>query len=339
MQKFTDAYEKARDVVRNQIFSADWDPYLKAKLSVQKFLGNQGFDRGRSSTPDSFRKKLGETVRTKKSDVGEVLYAAAINRASAGTVNDRAATLKFLQHVHLVKERGGQKVWVYAPPKDDAAWVFDEITGNEATVKQRLRREDEIFTDEQRRWMSAALGDARKISEDTKVKLGGGILRNVNKKTQDAVRKWFLDDTCGDAELSEAVKTLLAGFKKIAIACNNNTLVFADYPDWRSQRDDYFGAAFRGGEGGGFPVVYLEGAFTRLTGNSGQRWLCVETIIHELSHHEQKTQDHRYDHHGLKPDSAAFPYAKAIENADSWGYFALDLAGFLAKADETAVYK
>lgn len=339
MQNFTEAYEKARDVARTQIFSADWDPYLKTKLSVQKFMGPEGFDRSRSRTPESFRKKLGETQRAENSHVGEVLYAAATNRTSAGTLNDRAATLKFLQHVHLAKESGGQKVWVYAPPKSDAGWVFDEIAGNESTVKQRLKREDEIFSDEERRWMSAALGFARKISEDAKVKLAGGILRNVGKKTKDAVRKWFLDDTCDDTTLEKAVKILLEGFKKIAIACNASTLVFADYPDWRAQRDSYFGAAFRGGEGGGFPVVYLEGAFTRLTGNSGKQWLCVETIIHELSHHEVSTEDHRYDHHGLKPDGAAFPYAKAIANADSWGYFALDLAGYLSAADENKVYK
>ena len=52
-----------------------------------------------------------------------------------------------------------------------------------------------------------------------------------------------------------------------------------------------------------------------------------------------KTEDHRYDHHGLKPNKAAFPASKAIENADSWGYFALDLAGYLSVADRSKVYK
>jgi hypothetical protein len=68
-------------------------------------------------------------------------------------------------------------------------------------------------------------------------------------------------------------------------------------------------------------------------------WLCAETIIHELSHHEMNTQDHRYDDAGLKPNSATFPFAKAIDNADSWGYFALDLAGYLSKADHDRVWR
>lgn len=339
MQKFTDAYEKARAVVRTQKFSADWDSYLRNKASIHKFLGESGFEGSHSRLPEALRRKLGEAALAQKLHLGEVLYAAAANDASAGTANERAATLKLLQHLHLTKESGGQKVWVYAPPQSDGSWVFDEITGNAATVKERLRRDDEIFSEEQRRWMSTALGIARKISEDCRVKLAGGVLRNVKQTTRDKVRKWFLDETCDDQVLAEAVKLLLAGFRKIAVACSASTLVFTDYPAWKAQRDDFFGAAFRGGEGGGFPVVYLEGAFTRLTGNTGKQWLCVETIIHEFSHHEVSTEDHRYDHHGLKPGSGHFPYAKAIANADSWGYFALDLAGYLSESDAARVYK
>lgn len=123
------------------------------------------------------------------------------------------------------------------------------------------------------------------------------------------------------------------------MACGAATLVFTDYADWRAQRDKFFGASIRGGEGGGFPVIYLEGAFTRLTGNTGKQWLCVETIVHEFSHHEVKTRDHRYDSSGLKPASASLPYAKAIDNADSWGYFAIDVAGYLSAADRTKVLR
>jgi hypothetical protein len=58
-----------------------------------------------------------------------------------------------------------------------------------------------------------------------------------------------------------------------------------------------------------------------------------------MSHHEVSTVDHRYDNQGLKPNKAAFPYTKAIVNADSWGYFALDLAGYLSKADSDNTWK
>jgi hypothetical protein len=182
--------------------------------------------------------------------------------------------------------------------------------------------------------MSTALKLSLKVSEDTRVLLGG-----KSDATAAVVKRWFLDEGAGDAELADAFSKLSAGFQSISAACGSNRLVFTDYADWRAQRDKYFGGAMRGGEGGGFPVIYLEGAFTRLTGNSGKQWLCVETIIHEFSHHEVRTRDHRYDSSGLKPKKDIFPYAKTIENADSWGYFALDLVGSLSDADRTNTWK
>jgi hypothetical protein len=306
---------------------------------VKKFIAKNGFDTAYAKSPELIRGKIKKMTVPKVTTSGDIIYSAAINDKSAGTVEDRAATIKMLKHVHRIHQRGGQNVWVYSPPKMDTKWVFDELQGNAATVKARLNREDEIFNHTQMKWMSSALKISRKIAEDTKSKLEGGVLAKVKASTKGIVKKWFLDEDCTDAQLQEALGKLLAGFKKIAAKCNSNTLIFTDYPDWKSMRDKYFGAAFRAGEGGGFPVIYLEGAFTRLTGNSGKIWLCAETIIHEMSHHEVSTQDHRYDSSGLKPSKSTFPYAKAIDNADSWGYFAIDLAGYLSKADSNNVCK
>jgi Lysine-specific metallo-endopeptidase len=338
MKTFTEAYSKARDVVVNQKYAEDWQAFAD-KAGVAKLLDRSGFASGRAKVVDQVRKRIDTQAKEGLCPAGDVIYDAAVNAKSLGSLAERAAAIKFVKHVYRVHKRGGQDVWVYAPPQSDATWVFDEVCGDGPTVKSRLAHEDEIFGLAERKWMSTSLARARKIAEDCKVKLAGGKTKNASKATKDMVQRWFLDGSCGEAELETAFAALHAGFKKIAGACNKPTLVFADYPDWRAQRDDFFGAAFRGGEGGGFPVLYLEGAFTRLTGNTGQAWLCVETVIHEFSHHEVSTQDHRYDHHGLKPDATAFPYAKAIDNADSWGYFALDLAGYLSRADRIKVLK
>jgi hypothetical protein len=339
MQKFTEAYTKAKDVVDNQTFAADWQTFLHENCGVKKFIAKDGFDTAYAKSPELIRGKIKKLTVPKVTTSGEVIYKAATNDKSTGTLEERAATIKMLEHVHRIHQRGGQNVWVYSPPKMDTKWVFDELQGNAATVKARLNREVEIFTNTQMKWMSSALKISRKIAEETKSKLAGGALAKVKASTKEIVKKWFLDEDGTDAQLEEALGKLLAGFKNIAAKCNSNTLVFTDYPDWKSMRDKYFGAAFRGGEGGGFPVIYLEGAFTRLTGNSGKIWLCAETIIHEMSHHEVSTQDHRYDSSGLKPNKSTFPYAKAIDNADSWGYFAIDLAGYLSKADSNNVCK
>jgi hypothetical protein len=336
MKRFTEAYTRARDVIEKQEFEADWETYLTKKCNVGTLFGEKGFVKASARAPDLVRSRIIEKA-CGGSTVGDVIYAAAQGGTPAISAKDRAATLKMIRHVYRIAEKGSQDVWVYSPPSGDVGWVFDEIAGDAKTIKAKLAREEEIFTAEQMKWMSSALHVARKISEDARAKLSAFL--GASQKTKDTVRHWFLDEDCGEAELKAAMSKLNAGFKKIATACSASTLVFADYPDWRAQRDNYFGAAIRGGEGGGFPVVYLEGAFTRLTGNTGKTWLCAETIIHELSHLEVSTHDHRYDDAGLKPDKSLFPYAKAIDNADSWGYFALDLAGYLSKADHNNTWK
>ncbi|MDR0788278.1 MAG: hypothetical protein LBG44_10510 [Gemmatimonadota bacterium] len=324
-------------MISRQEFEGDWESYLTRKCQIDKLFGAKGMSKSVASGLEKVREKVQQERKKSGTDMGEVIYAAASGGKPEVSVKDRAATLKMIHHTYRIAEKGGQAVWVYSPPKDDIGWVYDEIVGDDVTVKTRLARETEIFSRQEMRWMSSSLNIARKVCGDARVKLGG--ITGANQKTKDLVKHWFLDDKCGKEELTTALKTLSSGLRKISVACESSTLVFADYPDWRSVRSNYYGAAFRGGEGGGFPVVYLEGAFTRLTGNSGKMWLCAETIIHELSHHEISTQDHRYDDAGLKPDSVVFPFAKAIDNADSWGYFALDLAGYLSKADHDRVWK
>ena len=66
-------------------------------------------------------------------------------------------------------------------------------------------------------------------------------------------------------------------------------------------------------------------------GNVPKMWLCALTIIHELTHKLVSTKDIRYDHDGLKP-GATFDNGDALNNADSWAYFAADIVGALNKA-------
>lgn len=65
--------------------------------------------------------------------------------------------------------------------------------------------------------------------------------------------------------------------------------------------------------------------------------MCVQTIIHEASHIALKTKDLRYDKNGLRPCSA-FPGDRALQNADSWGYFAIDVNGYLSNSDLIRIY-
>lgn len=340
--KFTELYKQAQKVVTEQKYNEpDWDKFLVTTCGIRGLMGAKGFDSARADAPGKIRAEiLSKQKHTNSLAVwmlgggpGQVIFDASQNAKAAGKWEERAAALKLLKHTYRAHKQGGQDVWVYSPPEDHTKDIFDECKGSEKEVKSKLDDEDEVFTTGQMKLMCDALSVARKISMDVQIKVDA-----KNDEAKKLVKRWFLDADSG-GKLDDALATLSAGFKKICAACNSTSLVFTDYLDWRTKRSKYFGAAFRGGEGGGFPVVYLEGAFTRLTGNSGKLWLCAETIIHELSHHEVSTRDHAYDSDGLKPDKTTLPYAKTIENADSWGYFAIDLAGYLSDSDRTNTLK
>ena len=337
MANFTDTYKKARSVVTTQSFAdGEWKRFLAIEANVVKLLGAKGISGGQATVPSKVRDKISKDIRKKAAakqvvTSGDVLYDAA-QSSDAAPWQERAGALKLVRHLRHAHKSGGKDVWVYSPPKGHGTWLFDELVGNDDNIRAKLSMDEEIFSSKEIKHMASALSVSLKVVEDARHKLSG-----KHKKALEAVKRWFLDENCTDVESAEAVSKLTAGLKKIAVACNSNRLVFTDYPDWRTTRDNFYGAAFRGGEGGGFPVIYLEGAFTRLTGNSGKMWLCAETIIHELSHHEVSTQDHAYDSDGLKPNATTLPYSKAIDNADSWGYFAIDLAGYLSSADRTKV--
>jgi len=164
-------------------------------------------------------------------------------------------------------------------------------------------------------------------------------LADSGVETVNAVKRWFADSTTTEEQTKTDITTLLNGFKKITNTCNSNKLIFPDDPGDRkslTKYDKLYGSVWPGGEGL-FPVIYLAGAFKK-AGNSGKLWLCGQTIIHEASHLEVSTKDHRYDTRGLKPGKE-FPRSQAIENADSWGYFSIDICGYLSKSDRDAVCK
>jgi hypothetical protein len=140
MQNFTEAHKKAADVMAKQKFAAVWPQQLQDMWSIGKFLRPTGFERDRSAVLQKLRDVLTTTASKDGTKPGDVIHAAATNALSAGQLADRATALKFLQHVYRARSSGGQSVWVYAPPKSDAGWVFDEINGDDGTIKQRLNR-------------------------------------------------------------------------------------------------------------------------------------------------------------------------------------------------------
>lgn len=337
MDQFSQAYRKARSVVSGQSFAADWDKFLRTELDVPALLAADGLNTGRAADLDKIRKKIDASTKNGAftaffvgGGVADTLLAAARSDKSAGTVADRAATLKWLKHLYFSRKRGGQEVWVYAGPKAYDKWVFDEIVGNESGFKSKLASETEVYSVADRATMCDALQLAMAWSQKTAAGMAGG-----SAEAKAAVRKWFADADTSDTQITAAMGKLNEGFKKIAAVCNSSRLVFSDHPPDRAKGGWKDWAFIYKSEA--MDVVYLQGAYLKAARGKGTLWKCALTIIHELSHREVRTEDNRYDYDGLKPHKKSFPFASALNNADSWAYFAVDVVGMLSAGERRQV--
>ena len=333
MEQFSEAYRKARSVVASQTFAPEWDKFLKSELDVAALLSADGLNTGRAGDLDKIRKKIVGSTKNGAftaffvgGGVADTLLAAAKSAKSSGTVADRAATLKWLKHLYFSRKRGGQEVWVYAGPKDYDKWVFDEITGTESGFKSKLGSETEVYSETDRATMCDALQLAMAWAQKTAAGMAGG-----SAEAKAVVRRWFADADTTDTQITAAMARLNEGFKKIAAVCNGSRLVFSDHPPDRSKGGWKDWAFIYKTET--MDVVYLQGAYLKAARGKGTLWKCALTILHELSHREVRTEDNRYDYDGLKPHAKRFPSASALNNADSWAYFAVDFVGMLTAGE------
>ena len=339
MTLFTQAYKKAREIFETQKFAGgdpDWEKFLKNDVASLSILANGGPNPAHADGCDKLRKKLSDSLPTGMfgrlfTHEGDIIWQAA-GSDNGGKQIERAAAIKFLRHLYRADKRGGQDVWAFNPPKAHKKFVFDEVKGFAILNKHKLGQADEIYSDDEMRHMCSALALALASSQKAQMKVN-----SPDDTVRACVKDWFCDDHSSDTQLNTAMSKLKAGLPKIVNACNSNSLVFSDDPTSRKSRAKTYGLALPGGEGGGFPVIYLEGLFTRMTGNSGKLWLCAETIIHELTHTELSTKDVFYDCEGLKPSGNRFSSADALSNADSWGYFVMDIDGKLSAADKKRI--
>lgn len=190
MNKFTEAYAKARNVLENQVFESKWQEFLFADCQIKALFAADGLAVVRAGDPDKVRKRLRDLCKAKNRSIGAVIVEAAQNPVSTGTLAERAATLKMLRHLYHVVKKGGQNVWVYSPPKAYRKWIFDELTGDAKALEPKLNHETKIFSRTEMRWMAAALAVALKIAEDTKAKLSGAVGKKGD--TDAVIRRWFL---------------------------------------------------------------------------------------------------------------------------------------------------
>ena len=336
MTSFSKAYKQLRDVITEQTFQEEWEKFIWVSGKAQKLLAEDGLSLGGAELLDEIRFRLKKIEAAKRP---QAMLDACVSTEKVGSVADRAAALKMLSHLYQEMNRGGQDVWVYAPPKSYSAWIFSEIKGGDDKIKAKLGESNEVYSSGDRAVMLSALDQARKWSHDATHKLAA-----ADNATKAMVRRWFADDNTDDDDVTKAIEKLKDGFKSIVAVCNSSRLVFSDDPIDRLKVynkktgkvgwDDW--AFIKSTEK--MDVVYIQGAFLN-AGATGKIWKCALTIVHELSHRQVRTDDIMYDYQGLKPHKKSFPHKKALKNADSWAYFATDLAGCLAETDRNTTLK
>jgi len=336
MNLFTEVYDKSRDLLAKPCFDASWSA-IEAKL--KSLLAAGGFNRPDSPVLVDVRRELTRLARAagKPADEGAAIAAEIVrlSRPDTNGFQERAALLKTLRHLYHVSNKGAQSIWVVDHPKAYDKWAYDKTGGlGQDKLREQLTPWRETFGAGSRQMMSDALQLARKISMDTEIKLGadGG-------RTRRKVRKWFLQRGAAKGDVDATRQTLINGFKKISALCNSHSVIFSDRPH---KRVDPGSSRTKASVNAGdlMPVIYIFEAFVRYgrrneDGVRDQLWQCAKTIIHEMSHKLLATKDHAYGVNGIRPGHSV-TVAQAIENADSWGIFALDLAGMLPedKAEE-----
>ncbi len=336
MNKFSQAYQAAQafittGLVQNSTLNKTLLMRIRALLAQA-----DGPATTEAAVLDQLRSEIDKIAATEKLTVGEMARANALIKMMPPVAenNTGVATMKWLKHLYIAKRAGGQTVWVYSPPKAYLKWIYDEV--NQVPARQLANilamPEDEIFSSHHKEVMCDALQQTLNIALTAVAKLG-----TPNELTKAVVRQYFCDATTSEVSLTNTVSTLRAGFQAIAAVCNSAKVIISDEPiqrngpGWRNWAFIYTMEEMN--------VIYIQNAWLSKAdevapSNQSALYRCTRTIIHELSHKAVGTEDIAYGPKGLGPNgSAMFTGEFALHNADSWAYFAMELAGLLTGPD------
>lgn len=337
---FTHNYRLARKIVNDRVLPRHITRASGPPPDLRKVAGDQGPVRQWSEVLTSFRGAVKETAsRTGKGEGGALLLAAS-DDIPAGpsshkrtySVNARCAALKFFRHLYMEQARGAQAIWVYSPPKSFSNWVFTELeplAGPALEVK--LGAVDELFSAADRKM----LAHASQIALAWCVK-AVALLASPTPLVRTKIDFWFATDNTSTARREVLLKTLLAGFKRIASVLNSNLLVFSDEPVDRltptTTGVGFDAFAFVNPEIERLHVIYAQGGMLA-SGHGGRLWEAALTVVHELAHYKEAPNEIRSNSR-VAPRGGRITPLQALRNADTWGHFAADINGMLPVADK-----
>lgn len=335
MERFTPAYKKTQESVKSYRYDAAWRSFLTDKACVRLIVSsNEGPSHTHGTALDKLRKKMAEA--SGKTDGQLILDMIGVNPSGTQALTAEqakaAAALKLLRHFYLQDKAGAQSVWIFAQPKSYTKWVFDEISGSTASAaKTKLDKVDEVYSKEIRKHMGDGINQAKNWASKCVAKLG-----TPDDATKNKIKEWFIATDTNDEKLKKVTAKLLAGFKAISQSLGSNKVIFSDEPIDRNAggwKDYAFADPSET-----MMVVYIQKATLDKWSSASEKWMATLAVVHEISHKVAATDDAVYDSEGLKP-GGVLTAKHAVNNADSWAYFAADLNGCLTEAKRSSCYK
>jgi hypothetical protein len=352
---FSDEFKAAHDELALGKFSADWksivaklvlltdangphDGYADALNDVRK-RATRGADNG-------ILKKAGVVTESDGLLSATGGYNFATPTATTGldaAAIKRAAALKLLRHLHLVRQRGSHKLWILSLARSFNDWPSEALKGaNMARLRLLMNDSSDWFSDDDKKHLSECTHEALKWVQKALILLAEA----VNGKDKAAapglamVKLWFCDATASADDIKAAAKTLQAGFKKIQGVLGSGRLLLTDHPEVRGATTGpnagfLASEAFVKGAREAMDVVYIESAFFSSSNTLKGLVNWTRILVHELSHRELATVDKFYSWQGMGPNASGFPTADALVNADSWAFFCVDAAGQMTATERT----
>ena len=344
--KFTDEYDRVKaNLAIGCNSSSLWAGDRALRYKREMIMGPDGRIARDATALDTLRDrcKRGFLRRVFGIDKDRESEGVLSLSGDGSTKNKKAAAVKTLRHLYLLSRFGGHDAWALSLPKAYRNWATGELeSASDQILKNKLNDVKEYHSRRDLKNLQSASQLALAWSQKAAV-----VCASTGEKTRgrELINRWFADeDHQSDADYTDLGRRLAAGFNKIAQGCNSGKMILTDDPTVRGDGDweDAEAFAYRLG-GQRLNVVYIEKGFFQ-GGNTlegSKNWARI--LIHELSHSQINTDDvtvpgdadPRYSWHpnGIAPRKASFHTEYAMNNADSWAFFAVDAAGQLTNSE------
>lgn len=345
---FTDEFKAAHAAFEGGGFAGGFD---KVAAELAKLSDDGGPYDGHAEALEALRKLAGKIAKGRKLGEQEnLLDATGEYDVAKGTLaspfssaaRSRAAALKVMRHLSMLRRRGGQQVWVLALPNSYRDWPSVALAAADVSAARNLLGDlAEPFTKSDKKhmadaaqlastWVQKALMLlASAAGTDKKAPGRPGHRGALVRRRQHAARRHDQARDGAHLRLQEDPDRARLG----QAAAHRPSRGAPRHQ--RREREVLAVGGLRQGRARGHEVIYIESGFFAKKGSNTlyglKNWARI--LVHELSHREVRTVDKFYSWEGLRPDAGSFPMIDCIFNADSWAFFCVDAAGALSTSE------